>query len=351
MKRKNIVLPFMVLLLTGCSTDFGMNHEMDRDINCEETVADIQTENADEITESESVKEEGSLSVVQPSDQLEDIFYDGEIKSLQGAVAGREHIFLYGYTENGDHGIYIMKKGETTAAESQVKWDENNKRIRCMTTDESGNCYMLMMSVTEDSFDYKTMEIMIVATDGKVVGTIDISDQVKGPDWKIVPDGIGVDKEGNIYIFSEADKYSVTVVNADGEVLGHLERNSEWYIEGIGRGKDGAVYIVYSNAGGYSIGKVETNGEVTSTYENVLPEAFGKYRYIFPGTDSNLLIYGKAGIYTYTDGTEAEERIAKEDMSFDIDAKVFGFLADGRLVVSYQDDEGIRHILYVPTVK
>lgn len=348
---KNIVLPFMVILLTGCSTDSGMDQEMGSHLNHKGTVADIQTENTVESTESESVQSENTLTMLQPSDQFEDIIYDGEIKNLQGAVAGREHIFLYGYTEDGAPHIYIMKNGETTAVQSEAEWNEDEKRIRCMAADESGKCYVLVMSVSEDSIDCKTAEIMVVETDGKVAGTIDISDQMKGSDWKIIPDGISIDKEGNIYLFSEADKYSVTVVNKDGEILGRQERKSEWYIEGIGRGRDGAVYIVYSNIGEYSIGKIEANGEVIRTYENVLPEAFGKYKYIFPGTDSNLLIYGKAGIYAYTDGTEAEERVAKRDMDFNAEAKVLGFLADGRLVLSDLDEEGIRHFFYIPTVK
>lgn len=348
---KNIVLPFMVILLTGCSTDSGMDQEMGSHLNHKGTVADIQTEDTVESTESEGVEPENTLTMFQPSDQFEDIIYDGEIKNLQGAVAGREHIFLYGYTEDGAHHIYIMKNGETTAVQSDAEWNEDEKRIRCMAADESGKCYVLMMSVSEDSIDCKTTEIMVIETDGKVAGTIDISNQMKELDWKIIPDGISIDKEGNIYLFSEADKYSVTIVNKDGEILGRQERKSEWYIEGIGRGRDGAVYIVYSNADEYSIGKIETNGEVMRTYENVLPEAFGKYKYIFPGTDSNLLIYGKAGIYAYTDGTKAEERVAKGDMDFNAEAKVLGFLADGRLVLSDLDEEGIRHFFYIPTVK
>lgn len=353
MKRiyKHIVMPFMVILLAGCSADSGTGQETGSQINHEETATDIQTEKAAENTESEIVQPEDSLPAVQPSNLSEDLIYDGEVKNLQGAAAGREHIFLYGLTEDGAHGIYIMKNGETTAVQSEAEWNEDEKRIRCMAADESGNCYVLMMSVSEDFFDHKTTEIMVVTVDGKVAGTIDISGQMKGQDWEITPDGISIDKEGNIYLFSEADQYSVTVVNKDGEVLGRLERKNEWYIEGIGRGKDGAVYIVYSNASEYSIGKIEANGEVTSTYENFLPEAVGKYKCIFPGTDSNLLIYGKGSIYAYTGGTEAEERVAKGDMDFDIDAKVLGFLADGRLVLSDLDEEGIRHFFYIPTVK
>jgi len=343
---KNIVLIFtVVLLLNGCSNDSG--------INGEEIVINTPAKTVDETTESENKKEEDSLPVVQPSNQTEDIIYDGEVKNLQGAVAGREHIFFYGYTENGEYGIYIMKKGETTAVQSKAKWDEKYKRIRCMTTDVIGNCYVLLVSVTEDYVDYKTMEIMIVATDGKVIGTIDLSDHMKGSDWNMLPDGISVDIKGNLYMFSEGDKYGIVVVNEDGDMLGRLENESGRYIEGIGRGKDGAVYIVYSNAEEYSIGMIETNGELLNMHENVLPESVGKYQYIGAGTDSNLLVYGRTGsIYTYTDESEAEERIAKSDLSFDAyEAKVFGFLADGRMVVSYLDDKKMRHFLYVPTVK
>lgn len=96
-----------------------------------------------------------------------------------------------------------MKNGEATAVQSEAEWNEDEKRIRCMAADESGKCYVLMMSVSEDSIDCKTAEIMVVETDGKV------------------------------------------------------------------------------------------------------------------------------GIYAYTDGTEAEERVAKGDMDFNAEAKVLGFLADG----------------------
>lgn len=55
----------------------------------------------------------------------------------------------------------------------------NYKKIKSMATDATGNCYVLMVSVTEDYVDYKTMEIIKVSVDGKVVGTIDISDHMK----------------------------------------------------------------------------------------------------------------------------------------------------------------------------
>ncbi|MDE6606899.1 MAG: hypothetical protein K2K54_03975, partial [Lachnospiraceae bacterium] len=343
----------VVFLLSGCDHNFDRMDEMDSNLNHEETAADTQAETIDVIAENPNMKVENNLPVIQPSSQLEDIIYDGEVKNLQGAVAGRENIFFYGYTENGINGIFIMKVGESAAVQSEAEWDENRKRIRCMTTDETGNCYALMVSVTEDYVDYKTMEIMIVAADGKVMGTIDISDNIKGSDWKMLLDGISIDSEGNMYIFSEADKYSVIVVDKTGELLGRLESESDRYIEGIGRGKDGAVYIVYSNVGEYSIGMIEANGELSNTHENVLSESVGKYKYIGSGTDSNLLIYGSTGsIYAYTDEAEAEERIAKSNLSFDAHkVKVLGFLADGRMVVSYLDDDNMRHFLYVPTVK
>lgn len=345
---RNILLILIVLLLNGCGNDSGINSN----INSEENVTNIQAETVDESTENENMKEEDSLPVIQPSDQQEDIIYAGK-ENLQDAVAGREHIFFYGYTENGEHGIYIMKNGETTAVKSEAEWDEKDKRIKCMATDVTGNCYALMVSVTEDYVDYKTMEIIKVSVDGKVVGTIDISDHMKGSDWQMLPDGISIDMEGNIYIFSEADKYGIVVVNENGDMLGHLENKSDRYIEGIGRGKDGAVYIVYSNAGEYSIGMIAANGELINMYENILTESVGKYKYIGSGTDSNLLIYGKAGsIYAYTNELEAEERLDKSDMPFDAyEAKVLGFLADGRMAVSYLDDEQMRHFLYLPTVR
>ncbi len=345
---KNIFLILIVLLLNGCSNDSDINSN----INGAENVADTQTEAVAESTENRNMKEEDSLSVVQPSNQQEDIIYNGE-ENIQDAVAGREHIFFYGYTENGEHCIYIMKNGETTAVQSEAEWDEKDKRIKCMATDVTGNCYVLMVSVTEDYVDYKTMEIMKVSTDGKVLGTIDVSDHIKGSDWQMLPDGISIDSDGNIYLFSEADKYGIVVVNEDGDMLGYLENKSERYIEGIGRGKDGAVYIVYSNAGEYSLGMIAVNGELINTHENVLPESVGKYKYIGSGTDSNLLVYGKTGsIYAYTDELEAEERVDKGDMTFDAyEAKILGFLADGRMAVSYLDNEQMRHFLYLPTVK
>lgn len=58
---KNIVLPFMVILLTGCSTDSGMDQEMGSHLNHKGTVADIQAENVVESTESESVQPENPL--------------------------------------------------------------------------------------------------------------------------------------------------------------------------------------------------------------------------------------------------------------------------------------------------
>lgn len=342
-----------MLILSGCNDKSDSMDGAENILSLEETVADTQAETIDEITESQSIKVENELPVIQPSDQFEDIVYDGDVKNLQDAVTGREDLFFYGYTENGENGIYIMKKGEATAVRSEAGWDEGKKRIRCMSVSESGDCYVLMVSVTEDCVDYKTMEIMTVAPDGKVIGTIDISDNIKGADWKMLPDGISIDREENIYVFSEADKYSVMVMNKDGETLGRLERESDRYIEGIGRGKDGAVYIVYSNADAYSVGMIAVNGELTNIHENVLSGSEGKYKYIGSGTDSNLLIYGKAGsIYAYTDEEEAEERIAGSNLVFDAyKVKVLGFLADGRMAVSYLDDENMRHFLYVPTVR
>ena len=111
---KNVVLILtVVFLLSGCDHNFDRKDEMDSNLNHEETAADTQAETIDVIAENPNMKVENNLPVIQPSSQLEDIIYDGEVKNLQGAVAGRENIFFYGYTENGINGIFIMKVGES----------------------------------------------------------------------------------------------------------------------------------------------------------------------------------------------------------------------------------------------
>lgn len=345
--NKVIILILVSIFLTGCSD----TKREENGIAAEETVSaepDILT--VEEQT-GDSEEKVNALTEIAPSDKEAEIAYKGEIANLQGAAAGREQLYLYGRTKEGKKGIYIMRAEEETEVRSEAEWADN-MAIICMATDEAGKCYAFMMSVNNDYLDYEKMEVLIISPEGKKEEVIDVSDILKGQDWKMRPDEICIDGEGNIYFFSEADVYSIIVVNRQGERIGHLENDAGRYIEGIGRGKNGFVYIVYSTANSYSAARITAEGEITDICEGVLPESVGKYRYIYPGTDSNLLIYGKmSSIYAFNDEAKAEERVSSQDLAFDAyESKVIGFLADGRLVVSYSDNEDNRYFQYIPSI-
>lgn len=195
-----------------------------------------------------------------------------------------------------------------------------------MTTDAQGN---LCVILTTPEKEMKQSVIWKLAPDGKRLSEFALPDSAAGYQ-AIAVDGQGRyylsewkrgQGEVHIYILDQAGNQVSTVSYKDGD------------IRALGRGKDGKVYGVLMDGRDWEPAVVSFDaekGKIAEKYENVLPEGNGAYTVVSAGVNSDLLIWGSAGIYSYNLGDKkAAVNLAQYELP---DAGVVTILPDGRAV-------------------
>lgn len=155
---------------------------------------------------------------------------------------------------------------------------------------------------------------------------------------------MAVDGQGRCYICLED---SIMLYDAQGAYQGKitLADMSNGWVNGMGRGRDGKVYVnVYGrgsdNGGsGYSLTELDFDGKkMGASYENF---PGGNNNSLAPGIEKDFLVYDNSTVYEYDLQTQTKEEIF-DWLDSDINGStvsVCGALEDGRLVAIYQDWE------------
>lgn len=120
---------------------------------------------------------------------------------------------------------------------------------------------------------------------------------------------IAADKDGRIYLaqWKGTEKSQrILVLNEDCSLAGSIICD-DGDIRGLGRARNGEVYGVLMAGHEWIptvVGFDVQNCTIDEKYSNVLPADVGAFDTIGAGTDSDLLIWGPYGIYTYNIGDE-----------------------------------------------
>ncbi len=275
-----------------------------------------------------------------------EVTYQGEEFLKSVFAAGGDRLYVCGTKEDGSYFLGTMLQEEEVFQELPVTIPENMRILR-MFVDKQGNCHALWMSVkingegTSASMvpTFEKSYITVITPEGEMVSQIEL---VGIFDAKIrIPYYFAADFEGNYWIENEQQ---VLKISQEGKIEERIDCGG--FVEGIGVGKSGAVYVVYSSKEGKTyLGKVDAS---ELSLETEIPTHPASYALITSGVDSEVVLYNKAGgIYTL-DGEVLTLQIAEKDLPMEReDISGYGVLGDGRLCLFGADGDGmVFH--YVP---
>ena len=118
-----------------------------------------------------------------------------------------------------------------------------------------------------------------------------------------------VDSQGRLYIVGTNE--TLALVNADGALYGVVELR-DYFVHGIGEGKDGKVYINYSNS--QAISDDPLLAEVSFEEKKISEKAYHNYLSSFSvniksGGDYDFLVNDGSGLYGYQLESESAEKL------------------------------------------
>lgn len=276
--------------------------------------------------------------------------YEGDdfIKSV--FTVGGENLFMWGTKPDRSCFLGSMVEEEKIFRELSLELPENGRVIQ-MTADTEGRCHLLWMSMEETVINHEVHTtpsfeeslVFIVDKDGNIEARMDVSELFERE--KIYPHLFLVDAAGFYYVEKEN---KVLKFNGDGL---ETDMAAPGNVEVIGMGKSGMVYCACGKADGKSE-LFRVSGNELEECGATLPEAGLSFSEIAPGTDTEALLYNKAGgVYVYDmDENLVVQRIKSADLPVSgQDVSGYGFMGDGRLCLLASGEGGKKVFYYIPT--
>lgn len=334
-----LILMTMMLGLSGCGTNAPET----------ETGAAVSTEvSAPAADGQQTDREETSAEAsVAPSYEAATVHYQGEAFIKSVFAAGGDMLYLCGIKADGTYFLGCMKEEEDVFREFELPMD--GMRAINMKVDSQGNCHILWMSTeqttlngqTFDRISYEKSCITVVNRDGEQEREIDVTDVLAS--GSAMPYCFAVDNAGNYYLENRN-----TLIQIPGDGTSWQEIACDGEIEGVGTGASGAVYCVYTDANRDKI-LAQLEKEHLVSCGITLPDADATYSGVYPGADTELLLFSKSnGLYAY-DGTELRECVPAAEMPVTgEDIAGWGVMSDGRLCILAQDGAN-TDFYYIPT--
>jgi len=239
---------------------------------------------------------------------------------------------------------YSLTDRQTT--EIPLSWQdgEENRNIRNFQVAQDGSIYLTtyqytLVEGTEDEYQNQTFLCRFDAQ-GNQIFQEDMTERMNEDPENSYIQNISLDGQGRIYLDSQS---TIWLYDAEGKYQGNipLDGAGSW-IQGIGRGKDGKVYISsYSYDGtsaGYTLIELDfDNKKLGASYQGY-PGGNGSQT-LTPGIEKDFLVYDSTGAYEYDLATQTQEPLF-DWLDSDINGsnvRAFGVLEDGRYVAVYED--------------
>lgn len=341
-KIKIFLFIIAVNILTGCRDSIIQEEEITSN-----QVNIIERTDEKNIGREEIVPD---LTEVEASDKKETIPYAGESFQKSVFAVGGNMIYVCGVKTNGDMFLGCMQQEDSVFQEFRVEMEEDMRAFN-MVIDCQNNCHILWMKVEEcvlgeeklNRITYEKSYITIVSKEGKLISKIDVSDIFQAEQKR--PFCFIVDREGKYYFENEN---KLIILSEDG--IGKETVFCEGRIEGIGIGKSGTVYCTYEKEGGRS-GLAKLQEGIMYTCDAELPDSNAIYAGIYPGIDSELMLFNKeSGVLSF-DGSMVKERISDVDLPVRGEKIAgYGMLSDGRICILVQEKED-NTFYYIPSGK
>ena len=284
--------------------------------------------------------EEAEGAIGENSEKELMVNYEGKL-SVTCLAAGEDKLFLGGYGA-----IHEMKIEE---ADSKVFFDEfpDDAQVTCLTTDQEGKIYAAVMdwTVQEEGIapgsvlPGRTM-IYVISQTGEALQVFDLSDCLEG--YGGIVQRMAVDSQEFLYLYEEES--TIAILDWKREEVFTRVTSDEYHFQqfgGLGRGKDGRVYAaVYSYEGGdrerehRGIAAIDLKeGKLAEIYGDILQEGSLIADLISPGTNTDFILWGYDGGFTYDKGEEkADIVLPAYEVPCQIEGAKVCVLKDGRIV-------------------
>ena len=201
--------------------------------------------------------------------------------------------------------LYQLELGSDKPVKMEVQVPDGMD-ISKMTCDGKGNLCLLLTQSENGSFENVRSCLWKLSPEGEELEKADIN-QISGT--KMPYQAIAADKDGRIYLaeWKGAKKSQrILVLNEDCTLAGSITCD-DGDVRGLGRARNGEVYGVLMAGHEWIptiVGFDIQNFTIDEKYSNVLPDDVGAFDTMGAGTDSDLLIWGPYGIYTYNIGDQ-----------------------------------------------
>lgn len=247
---------------------------------------------------------EAALNNDEPIEVTESTFYYTGDLEIQMIAAGQDCIFLTGWN--------AVHKMEIGSSESALFYDdfERKTKVTALCQDKSLNVYMGLSEMKNDgTWD---LSVLIVDAEGKYINKIDLSAyrEYNGLIYRMA-----VDEKGYIYLRASGMKEDslLMVLDKEGNLVSQI-RSKEYttHMAGcLGVGKDGEVYtLIMDKDNMLGIASVDVENQcLKKIYSGIVPEGTLMLDLIAPGADTDFVLWGYDGIFTYNLGEKSAVNI------------------------------------------
>ncbi|MDR0220689.1 MAG: hypothetical protein LBI54_04690 [Lachnospiraceae bacterium] len=306
------------------------------------------TPNSDTQDNGTQISENSPIFHAMPANrESEDISFSSDVFFASPFVSDGADIYmrLDRYANRSEAGLYVMAVGsdnfERVELDIPAEADIGN-----IATDIYGTVYLVITDRSNESHI-----IWCLDEDRQVAETLDISEYASE---RRMPSEFAIDKDGTFYLYW-AQNEELLAIDREGRLVHRFTAESlgAEYLQSIGVGRDGCLYISYVNAtdSSVNIGRLDVeNGSIAKVYPDASFSNEENIVGIFRGTDTNLLLYStNNGALAYdTESGVVEYRVPISEIGFSAGVDFYrSFLPDGRLLV-YTYDYEQSYLKYVP---
>ena len=283
------------------------------------------------------------------------VIYRGIPFMSSNRAIGGDSIYITGFQGEftGDQpaeGPYFAGRigiGEDTVQEFDLEIPDDMFVYRSCT-DERGRWHLLLSQRIDNRVTYERSEIWIVSSQGELEGSFDVTESIR--EWNSIPFWMAVDHQGNYYFLSSfGNGGSLLMIDIENLSATPL-RFGEGSIDGIGVGRSGTVYGVFTQTRDISyLGSIDPySGSVERCAD--FPENSSRpgFTVLQGGVNTELLLANTGeGVWSY-DGEELELVVPLKELAGNgQDIYAMGFLWDGRVCcMVYEEHEHVFR--YVP---
>lgn len=296
--------------------------------------------------EAEATDEEilASDAVYEPGRRLV-IPYTGELELDYTVAAGKEGLFLAGWNS--------VHKMEIGSSDSELFFDDfgTDTRILSMCQDADGNVYMALWQWEdgESGTEQTKLAVWVVDREGKLVQKIDLSPYLQQERQGYIR-RMAVDGEGYLYLktaglksIQDGAECEILVLDKEGAYVNSIS-GGEYALDilgGLGVGKDGKVYTQIGNyyepdkpTNRLGIASVDIEkGKLGDIYYDIVPEGTIMLDIVAPGAETDFVLWGYDGIFTYNLGDESAVNVLPAyEAPCDWEGARVCALPDGRIV-------------------